>query len=126
MRSTVPTDFVEKGTSSSATRTSATFCTVPRRFRTLTRSLPQCRWFYLCSDESATVLRGRRDLADVLPLVSGEDSWTLKPGGFAALRKHDFDVAQCTNTLRHYPDLLLSAALGIPNRVGYNYKGCRG
>lgn len=92
----------------------------------LARSLPQCQWYYLCSDESAAVMRGRGDLADVLPLVAGEDSWTLKPGGFAGLRALDFDVALCTNTLRHYPDLLLSAALGIPNRVGYNYKGLSG
>jgi ADP-heptose:LPS heptosyltransferase len=92
----------------------------------LARSLPQCRWYYLCSDESESVLRGRSDLADVLPLVAGEDSWTLKPGGFAALRKCNFDVALCTNTLRHHPDLLLSVALGIANRAAYNYKGLSG
>ena len=92
----------------------------------LARGLPQCEWSYLCSDESATVLRDRQDLANVLPLVAGEDSWTLKPGGFEALRSHEFDVALCTNTLRHYPDLLLSVALGIPNRVGYGYKGLSG
>jgi ADP-heptose:LPS heptosyltransferase len=92
----------------------------------LARSMPDCKWFYLCSDESAAVLRGRRDLANVLPLVAGEDSWTLKPGGFAALSGYKFDVALCTNTLRHYPDLFLSAALGVPNRVGYGYKGLSG
>ncbi|HUQ18165.1 MAG TPA: glycosyltransferase family 9 protein, partial [Gemmatimonadaceae bacterium] len=30
------------------------------------------------------------------------------------------------NTLRHYPDLALAVALGIPNRVGYSYKGLSG
>ncbi len=92
----------------------------------LAQALPNCKWFYLCSDESAVVLRDRRDLADVLPLVAGEDSWTLKPGGFDELRNYNFDVALCTNTLRHHPDLLLSVALGIPNRVAYNYKGLSG
>ena len=74
----------------------------------------------------APILRGRSDLADVLPLVAGEDSWTLKPGGFDALRKHDFDVALCAHPPRRYPDLLQASALGIPNRVGYNYKGLTG
>jgi ADP-heptose:LPS heptosyltransferase len=92
----------------------------------LAQTLPQCKWYYLCSDESAAVLSGRRDIAGVLPLVTGEDSWTLEPDGFDTLLSYQFDVALCTNTLRHYPDLLLSIALGIPNRVGYSYKGLSG
>ncbi|MEO7648775.1 MAG: glycosyltransferase family 9 protein [Gemmatimonadaceae bacterium] len=92
----------------------------------LARLLPGCQWYYLCSEGSAAVLRGRNDLAGVLPFVIGEDSWTLKSGGFSALRKHHFDVALCSNTLRRYPDLLLCIALRIPNRVSYNYKGLSG
>lgn len=92
----------------------------------LARLLPNCKWYYLCSDESAPMLQGRNDLTGVLPLVAGEDSWTLRPGGFETLRAHGFDVALCPNTLRRYPDLLLSIALRIPNRVSYNYKGLSG
>ena len=41
----------------------------------------------------------------------------------ASFRRRGFDVMLCTNTLRHYPDLALGVALGIPNRVAYAYKG---
>jgi len=92
----------------------------------LASGLPHCKWYYLCSKESASVLEGRSDLAGVLPYVVGEDSWTLAPGARETLRAHRFDVALCTNTLRHYPDLLLSVSLGIPTRVGYDHKGFSG
>jgi ADP-heptose:LPS heptosyltransferase len=88
--------------------------------------LPDCRWSYLCAPGAAELLDGNPALAEVLPLMSGDDSWRLAPGGFAELRRRDFDVALCTNTLRHYPDFALATALGVPNRVGFAHKGLSG
>jgi ADP-heptose:LPS heptosyltransferase len=62
----------------------------------------------------------------VLPWNAGENSWELADGAFGDLRHREFDVVLCTNTLRHYPDLALAVALGIPNRVGFAYKGLSG
>ena len=88
--------------------------------------LPDCEWCYLTAPASAELLAGNRCINEVLPWNTGEDSWTLSDGAFGELRRRQFDVALCTNTLRHYPDLSLAVALGIPNRVGYAYKGLSG
>lgn len=69
------------------------------------------------------MLSGNPNLDRVLPFVSGEDNWSLTPGGFAKLRGENYDVALSTNTLRHHPDLLLAAALGIPDRVAFGGRG---
>lgn len=92
----------------------------------LSQFLPQCRWTFLTTPASAEILKGNPALADVVPWVAGENSWQLTRGAFARLRTRSFDVALCTNTLRHYPDLVLSVALGIPNRVGFTHKGLSG
>jgi len=89
----------------------------------LGEAFPDCEWSYLTSAESADLLDGNPALAEVLPWSSGENAWDLKQGKFGELKRRQFDVVLCTNTLRHYPDLALSVALGIPNRVGYTYKG---
>jgi heptosyltransferase-2 len=88
--------------------------------------LPRCAWSYLCVPGAAELLETHPAVAEVLPLVRGEDSWRLAGGAFAELRRRDFDVALCTNTLRHYADLALATALGIPNRVGFDHKGLSG
>jgi ADP-heptose:LPS heptosyltransferase len=92
----------------------------------LAEGLPDCQWTYLASHSSAELLVGNRALAEVLPWNVGENSWDLDRGKFGELRRCSFDVVLCTNTLRHYPDLALGVALGIPNRVAYSYKGLSG
>lgn len=92
----------------------------------LRQLLPHCAWSYLCAPGTAELLETQPAITEVLPLVRGENSWQLAAGGFAELRRRDFDVALCTNTLRHYPDLALATALGIPNRVGFRHKGMSG
>jgi ADP-heptose:LPS heptosyltransferase len=97
-------------------------CSLPQ----LSTGLPECQWSYLASPLSAHVLENNHHIAEALPFVTGENSWDLRSDGFAQLRKRKFDVALCTNTLRHYPDLALATALGIPNRVGFVGKGMSG
>lgn len=92
----------------------------------LAEGLPDCKWSYLASPSSAALLEGNPALAEVLPWNTGENSWNLDKGKFGELRRRDFDVVLCTNTLRHYPDLALGVALGITNRVAYAYKGLSG
>jgi ADP-heptose:LPS heptosyltransferase len=89
-------------------------------------ALPNCKWSYLVSPQTAELLLDNPAIADVLPWSRGENSWELEDGKFGDLRRREFDVVLCTNTLRHYPDLALAVALGIPNRVGYAYKGLSG
>lgn len=97
-------------------------CSLP----SLRHGLPACEWSYLTSPNSAAVLDRNPHLAEVLPWNHGDDSWNLAPGRFGQLRERRFDVVLCTNTLRYYPDLILAAALGIPNRVGFVHKGLSG
>ncbi|HEY8165440.1 MAG TPA: glycosyltransferase family 9 protein [Gemmatimonadaceae bacterium] len=92
----------------------------------LREALPDCRWTFLTTPESAEILEGNPSIESVVTQCTGENSWDLAPGGFADLRNRRFDVVLCTNTLRHYPDLFLATALGIPNRVGFAYKGLSG
>lgn len=89
-------------------------------------ALPKCEWHYLTAPVAAAVLQGNPNIDRVLPLLAGDDSWNLRPGGFELLRSERYDVALCTNSLRHHPDLLLSTALAIPNRVAYSHKGLSG
>ncbi|MEO7502876.1 MAG: glycosyltransferase family 9 protein [Gemmatimonadaceae bacterium] len=97
-------------------------CSLPN----LAEALPQCRWSYLTTRFSAELLAGNPSVAEVLPWNVGENSWELGERRFGDLRRRGFDVALCTNTVRHYPDLALVVALGIPNRVGFSYKGLSG
>ncbi|MDP9176472.1 MAG: glycosyltransferase family 9 protein [Gemmatimonadota bacterium] len=97
-------------------------CSLP----SLAEGLRECRWSYLTSPSSAELLKGNPSVAEVLPWNVGDNSWQLGEGRFGELRRREFDVALCTNTLRHYPDLALSVALGIPNRVAFSYKGLSG
>jgi ADP-heptose:LPS heptosyltransferase len=92
----------------------------------LAEGLPDCKWSYLASPSSAELLEGNPALSEVLPWNTGENSWDLDKGKFGELRRRNFDVVLCTNTLRHYPDLGLGVALGIPNRVAYSHKGLSG
>lgn len=92
----------------------------------LANALPDCRWSYLTSEGSAGLLRDNPYVAEVLPWMQRENSWSLAKDDFAAMRSRKFDVALCSNTLRHLPDLGLAVALGIPNRVAFANKGLTG
>ncbi len=94
--------------------------------KVLAEQLPECRWSYATSSQSAEVLSNNPHISEVLPVVQGENSWNLAPGGYAELASREFDVVLCTNTLRHHPDLALAAALGIPSRYGFSGKGLSG
>ena len=97
-------------------------CSLP----TLCDALPDCEWTYAVSGASRAALHNNPDVDEILPVIRGENSWDLVPGGFAELASRRFDVALCSNTLRHHPDLALATALGIPNRVGFVGKGLSG
>ena len=97
-------------------------CSLPA----LREHLPDCKWTYLTSSQSVEVLENNPHISETLPLVKGENSWELVDGGFSALAKRKFDVVLCSNTLRHYPDLALASALGIPERFGFTGKGLSG
>ena len=77
--------------------------------------LPNCQWFYLTEQPAAEVLKTNPYLADVIeaprPFDRSKDARQI----FTMLREQDFDVALCYNSGRYWPDLLLSARLGIPN-----------
>src|SRR6266540_376556 len=97
-------------------------CSLPQ----LTEALPECNWYYLTTPSSAELLQGNPSITEVLPWNVGDNSWELAEGKFGELRRRGFDVTLCTNTLRHYADLALAVALGIPNRVAFAYKGLSG
>jgi ADP-heptose:LPS heptosyltransferase len=88
--------------------------------------LPQCEWSFLTTQSSAAILKGNPHLSEVIPWSRGEHSWNVDAAHRRELKKRDFDVVLCTNTLRHYPDFVLATSLGIPNRVGFTHKGLSG
>jgi hypothetical protein len=42
----------------------------------LSRGLPECRWTYLTSSESAPILENNPNIVEVCEFVTGENSWT--------------------------------------------------
>lgn len=85
--------------------------------------LPQCEWSFLTTPSSAEILKGNPNVSEIIPWSRGEHSWDLDAAHRKELAARNFDVALCTNTLRHYPDLVMATRLGIPNRVGFAHKG---
>jgi ADP-heptose:LPS heptosyltransferase len=85
--------------------------------------LPECEWSYLTSPGSAPILEDNPDIDEVLPWSRSLEAWDLDRSKRDKLKAMAFDVVLCTNTLRHYPDLMLATWLGIPNRVGFTHKG---
>src|SRR5215212_6812299 len=69
----------------------------------LSRGLPECRWTYLTSAESAPILENNPNIVEVSAFVDGENSWDISRKHFRDLKEREFDVVLCTNTLRHYP-----------------------
>lgn len=92
----------------------------------LRESLPDCEWVYAASPRSAAVLEHNPYIAETLPIVRGENSWSLASGGLAKLRSYGFDAVLCTNTLRHHPDLAVATAARAPNRAAFVGKGFSG
>lgn len=88
--------------------------------------LPQCEWSFLTTPTSAEILEGNPNISEVIPWNRGEHSWDIDMAHKKELGARNFDVVLCTNTLRHYPDLVLATGLGIPNRVGFAHKGLSG
>ena len=89
----------------------------------LRSGLPECKWSYLTSPTAAPILEDNPDIDEILPWSRSLEAWDIDSSHRDELRKREFDVVLCTNTLRHYPDLLLATRLGIPNRVGFTHKG---
>lgn len=85
--------------------------------------LPDCEWSYLTSATSAPILEDNPDIDEILPWSRSLEAWDIDSSHRDKLKAMGFDVVLCTNTLRHYPDLLLATWLGIPNRVGFTHKG---
>ena len=92
----------------------------------LQAGLPQCEWTYLAEPGPAEVLRTH-------PALTGVIESTLPRPGSAAffalarrLRAGKFDAAICYGTGTYWPELLLAAHSGIPNRVAYTHKGFSG
>jgi ADP-heptose:LPS heptosyltransferase len=85
--------------------------------------LPDCEWSYLTSPTSAPILEDNPDIQEILPWSRSLEAWDIDSSHRDKLKAMGFDVVLCTNTLRHYPDLLLATWLGIPNRVGFTHKG---
>ena len=97
-------------------------CSLPQ----LRRAFPGCRWDYLTHPQASPLLEGNPHLDRVLPYSSGEESWPMPASRMQELRDARYDVALCTNTLRHHHDLLLAASLGIPSRVAFTGRGFSG
>lgn len=92
----------------------------------LGEGLPQCEWSFLTAGSSADLLKGNPHISEILPWNRGDNSWDIDSAHKKELAQRRFDVALCTNTLRHYPDFILATTLGIPNRAGFTYKGLSG
>ena len=66
---------------------------------------------------------GEVKLSEIIPWARSDNSWDLDAPNKKMLASRGFDVALCSNTLHHYPDLILATTLGIPNRFGFAHKG---
>lgn len=89
-------------------------------------ALPDCEWHYLTTPGSAELLATNPHVGAVLPYARSDASWSLSAEHLRALHRNRYDVALCTNSVRHYPDLVLAAALGIGSRVAFDHKGLSG
>jgi ADP-heptose:LPS heptosyltransferase len=92
----------------------------------LKAGLPDCEFHYLATPGSSEILESNPALTSILPWMRSDSSLDLSPSHFAELRAMRFDAMLCTNSGKYWPELLLALRLGIPNRVGYTYKGFSG
>jgi len=92
----------------------------------LKSAFPDCEFHYLAAGGASEVLEGNPAITTLLPWLRSDSPLDLSPAHFAALQAMHFDAALCTNCIKYWPELLLALRLGIPNRVGYTYKGFSG
>lgn len=92
----------------------------------LSNGLPNCRWSYLTMPLAAEILLGNPALHEILPLCQRAAADSVSEAGMEDLRARNFDVALCTDNVRHHQPLRVALALGIPNRVAFVQKGLSG
>jgi ADP-heptose:LPS heptosyltransferase len=92
----------------------------------LKQGLPECEFYYLTAPNTAALLEGNPAIRAVLPWARSGSPLDLLPCHEAELKKLGFDALLSTNAVRYWPELALAVRLGIPNRVGYIYKGFSG
>jgi len=92
----------------------------------LKQGLPDCEFYYLTAANTAVLLEGNPAIRAVLPWARSDSPLDLLPCHEAELKALGFDAVLSTNAVRYWPELALAVRLGIPNRVGYVYKGFSG
>lgn len=92
----------------------------------LASGLPGCRWSYVTTPFAAPLLEGNPAIDAVLPMLRSGAATDLSEESRATLRAMSFDVALCTDSTHHHPELWLVTRLGIPNRVMFADKGFSG
>jgi ADP-heptose:LPS heptosyltransferase len=85
----------------------------------LSEALPQCKWSFLTSPDSAKVLANNPHVAEVIPYQNEDDSWSMSFDQIRELRGRRFDAVLCSNSLGYYPDLFLIVQIGCPNRFSF-------
>jgi ADP-heptose:LPS heptosyltransferase len=92
----------------------------------LRRALPNCRIVYVCSPQTAQLLRTNPNVDEVLPLVVEGERWQQHRTTLEALRDRACDAALCTDHIAYHADLVLALRARIPARVGFVLKGFSG
>ncbi|MGI8548804.1 MAG: glycosyltransferase family 9 protein [Gemmatimonadaceae bacterium] len=75
---------------------------------------------------AAEILRENPALHEVLPLCERAAANSVSEASLGLLRARNFDVALCTDNVRHHEALQIALALGIPNRIAFVRKGLSG
>lgn len=92
----------------------------------LKQGLPDCAFYYLAAQNTAVLLENNPAIRDILPWARSDSRLDILPCHMADLKAFKFDAVLSTNVIRYWPELVLAVRLGIPNRVGYVYKGFSG
>ena len=91
----------------------------------LRAGLPDCRWTYAASGAAVEVLRGNPCLDEVVAFEESNTFFDFMAHLRPALASRQFDVV-LTYATSAWRELFFAALHGIPNRVGYVYKGFSG
>jgi len=92
----------------------------------LRRALPNCRIIYVCSPQTAELLRTNPNVDEAMPLVIEGEPWRRHRTTLEALRERACDAALCTDHIAYHADLVLALRARIPARVGFVLKGFSG
>ena len=91
----------------------------------LRRALPHAHIAYVCESGVADLLETNPHIDEIVPLHDERARpWPRRL--WSTLREKRFDAALCTNHFMYHEQLLMAAALGIPNRVAFAHKGFSG